>query len=162
MTNTLADAAIRAGAGIDIALLRARMLVLLNRGDDGAALLDSIATAELPDPLRATVLLLRAANLLWIQAQPEASWALIDDALAGETPTVTPDLLVFRANQLATAGNPAEAIALLDRIDRTQLPPLAAMLAIWGLTIAAGDLGQVQRARPTPRRASRSLPPHPR
>jgi DNA-binding CsgD family transcriptional regulator len=146
LTNTLADAAIRAGAGIDIALLRARMLVLLNRGDDGAALLDSIPTAELPDPLRATVLLLHAANLLWIQAQPEASWALIDDALAIETPSVTPDLLVFRANQLATAGNPDEAVALLDRIDRTQLPPLAAMLAIWGLTIATGDLGQVQRA----------------
>jgi DNA-binding CsgD family transcriptional regulator len=146
LTNTLADAAIRAGAGIEIALLRARMLILLNRGADGAALLDAIPTAELPDPLRATVLLLRAANLLWIQAEPKASWALIDDALATESPSVTPDLLVFRAVQLATSGNPVDAVAVMDQIDRTQLPPLAAMLAIWGLTIATGDLGDVGRA----------------
>jgi DNA-binding CsgD family transcriptional regulator len=146
LTDTLADAAIRAGAGIDVALLRARMLILLNRGADAAAVLDAIPTDGLPDVLRATVLQLHAANLLWIQAQPEQSWALIDDALAVEPATMAPALLAFRAVQLATSARPTDAVALAASIDRIQLSSLAAMLAIWALTIAHGDLGLPQHA----------------
>ncbi|WP_428341198.1 LuxR C-terminal-related transcriptional regulator [Mycobacterium sp.] len=146
LTERLAEAAIGAGAGIDVQILRAQMLILLNRGTPAAALLDSILTGELPDPLRATVVVLRAANLLWILSQPEESWNVIDDGLAVEAGVVAQALLAFRSVQLVTAARPTEALALAADVERVALPPMPAMLALWAQTIAAGDAGQSQRA----------------
>lgn len=146
LTERFAQAACRAGAGLDCQLLRAQMLILLNKGQTADTLLGAIYRQELPDPVRSTVVQLRATNLLWTLGKVEESWKLVDDVLANSVGVVRQGAQAFRAFQLAVAARPAEAIALAGAIDRSQLPPLPALLAIWSLTIAAGDLGQAQRA----------------
>jgi DNA-binding CsgD family transcriptional regulator len=142
----LAAAAIDAGAGVDVAMLRARMLILLNRGEEAAAVLDGIPDTDMPPELRDTLITLRAANLLWVLARPEESWALLDDALDAADGPSSDVLLVFRAVQLATAGRPDEAVEIGGPIDRSRLAPLHAMLASWALAISEGDRGHTGRA----------------
>jgi DNA-binding CsgD family transcriptional regulator len=142
LTERFAAAAARAGGGLEVTLLRVQMLILLNRGREASSELESLDLPKLPGVLRSNIYQLWATNLQFILGRPEASWQLVDDALAVETGDVAEALRAFRALQLATAARPAEAVALAQAIDRDRIPPLPALLSIWALTIALGDLGQ--------------------
>jgi DNA-binding CsgD family transcriptional regulator len=146
LTERFAAAAVTSGAGLDMVLLRAQMLILLNRGRTAQHLLDSIAADALPESLQGNVLHLRATNLLWALGDLQRSWRLIDDALAAAPDPVRPSLLAVRAVQQATSGHPAAALCTLEQIAHAELPPLPAMIAVWAQTIAAGDRGQTGQA----------------
>ncbi|MEE6167406.1 MULTISPECIES: LuxR C-terminal-related transcriptional regulator [unclassified Mycolicibacterium] len=146
LTERFAAAAARAEERLDVTLLRAQMLILLNRGQEAAGVLETLDLPKLPDVLRANLYQLQATNLQFILGQPDAAWQYVDDALAVETGNVADALHAFRALQLATAARPTEALAVARAIDRDQLPPLPALLSIWALTIALGDLGHPMEA----------------
>ena len=57
-----------------------------------------------------------------------------------------PGLIAFRAIQLAFAARPDEVVALVESIDRAALAPLPALMLVWALVIAHGDLGHTGMA----------------
>ena len=146
LAEHLADAAMHAGAGPDAAILRAHALILLNRGRDAEQILNSLTEQDLSEAARSNVLHLRAANLLWPLGRPDDSWTVIEDALTHSAGRLVDQLRAFRSVQLAMAARPAEVPALMRSVDRSQLPPLQALMAIWAEVIALGDVGCPEQA----------------
>lgn len=146
LAERLADAAIRAGAGPDAAVLRAHSLILLSRGDDAEQVLASINETDLPAPTQSSVLHLRAANLLWPLARPDESWAVIEQAMTHRATRLNDQVNAFRCIQLAMAARPAEVSALMSSVDRSRLTALEALVAIWAEVIALGELGCPEKA----------------
>ncbi|WP_428341196.1 LuxR C-terminal-related transcriptional regulator [Mycobacterium sp.] len=143
LAERFADAAASGGAGPDAQIMQAHLLVLLNQGGEADRLLTSIDRQTISEAQWANVLHLRAANLLWPLTQPAAAAELIETALAeaAPSPTLTAPLRAVRAVQLAMAARPAEVPEVMNGVDRSQLGVLPALVAVWGLTIAYGDLG---------------------
>ncbi len=146
LAERLADAAIRAGALPDSAMLRAHALILLNRGREAEQILNSFTDEELSESAFSKVLHLRAANLLWPLGRPEDSWSVIDHGLIGAAGPLADQLRAFRSIQLAMAGRPVEVAALISSVDRSQLPALQALVSIWAEVIALGELGRPEQA----------------
>jgi DNA-binding CsgD family transcriptional regulator len=146
LAERFAGAAAEAGV-LEAQILRAHLLVLLNQGEQAERILTSIDRCALPEISWVNVVLLRAANLLWPLGRPEEAWRVVDEALAG-TPSdvLSAHLLAVRAAQLAMAGRPEEVEAVTAGVDRPTLASLPALMALWGLTIAAGDLGDPEAA----------------
>jgi DNA-binding CsgD family transcriptional regulator len=150
LSERLAESAIRAGAGPESHVLRARTLTLLGRADDAEQLLNSLPAPDVPDALWADATTLRALNLLMAQGQPEQSWTVIDDALADAPVAITQELLAFRALQLAMAARPAEVLELVESIDRENLARRSAITLNFGHTIALGERGNPNQATQAP------------
>jgi DNA-binding CsgD family transcriptional regulator len=150
LSERLAGAAIRAGAGTEAHILHARALALLGRALDAEKVLNAIPAQNTPDSLWAAATVLRGLNLLLAQANIEQSWSVIDQALATAPPSAVQELLAFRGLQLAMAARPAEVIALADGIDRDRLAGRSKINLNFGVTIALGDLGRPQPATQAP------------
>jgi DNA-binding CsgD family transcriptional regulator len=146
LTERLADAAARAGAGSEANVLRGHALILLNRGAEAERILESLSPDELPPGTAGEVLHLRAANLLWPLGRPEDSWAVIEQALDRSAGGLVHQLRAFRAVQLAMAARPEDAMALMQSIDRSELGVKHAVVAIWAEVIALGDIGCARAA----------------
>jgi DNA-binding CsgD family transcriptional regulator len=142
----LARAAVNAGADISARLLHAHALILLNKGQEAATLLDAFTAGDLPEPVWSQVVHSQAANLMWPLGRPAESWAVIDNALAHASDQLTADLLAFRAVQLALAARPAEVMSVIAAVDLTTLSPVPAVVAAWGQVMALGDLGHPDQA----------------
>jgi DNA-binding CsgD family transcriptional regulator len=143
----LARAAADAGGGGAALILHAQMLVLLNQGERAERILDALSRADFPDLGWADVVTLRAANLQWPLGRPDEARLVVEAALADQQSGIVVDhLKAVRAVQLAMAAQPAEAIDVLTGIDLSVLSPLPALVGLWGLTIAHGDLGAAPRA----------------
>ena len=143
LTHRLAEAAVAAGAGAEAEVLLGISLARLGRADAAEQVIDSIATDPALGWLTATI---RAANMLFTRRQPEASWAILEDALATAPAAERPSLLAFRVVQLAFAARPAEAAALAETIDHDQVTAFPATVLTSGTTLAAGDLGRLEAA----------------
>lgn len=154
LSERLADAAIRAGAGMEASIVRARALALLGRAADAETALNSLPDQDTPDSLWAATTVLRGLNLLLAQGNVERSWAVIDEAVAAAPPATVHELLAFRGLQLALAARPAEVIALADGIDRDRLAGRSKINLNFGVTIALGDLGRPQPATQAPEDAT--------
>ncbi len=141
LARRLAEAAVRAGAGVDAELLWANTLSLSSRGPEAEELLQSVTARRLPEPAWSTAVILRALNLLWPLGRPEQSRRVIDDALSGSSRSVSHRLSAFRAVQLAVEARPAEALQTYESIDRSELSAVPALISSWAHTIAVGDLG---------------------
>lgn len=150
LTERLAEAAIRAGGGVESHVLHARTLALLGRAQDAERVLNALPAGETPDSLWAAATVLRGLNVLLAHGKPEESQAVIDAALANAPPGAVQELLAFRALQLAMAARPAEVLALADSIDRAALEPRSRINLNFGLTIALGDRGRPQPATQAP------------
>lgn len=143
LTHRLAAAAVAAGGGTDAQVLLAISLARLGHADAAEEVLDSLATEPSLGWMTATI---RAANMLFTRSLPEASWRVLEDALATAPDTDRPSLLAFRVVQLAFAARPADAVALAETIDREVLTAFPATILACGRTLAAGDLGHPQTA----------------
>lgn len=141
-----AEAAVAAGAPVDVRLLLAHTLSLTDRPEVADVMLAELAVAELPDPLPSIVLQLRAANRWWPLADLPGSWAIIDDALTHWSADVQAEARCSRALQLATAGRPEEACSVGASVARADLATMAALMLGWAMTIALGDLGRSDEA----------------
>lgn len=142
LAERFAGAAIAAGGGVDIELLRANALTLLSRGAEAEELLESLTGRPLPEPIWSTVVNLRGVNLLWPLGQPEKSRKIIDDALVSASGPASHKLLAFRAVQLAVEAHPSEAVRICESIDRGELAGLPTLILTWAHVIALGDLGR--------------------
>lgn len=150
LSERLADAAIRVGAGMEARVLRARALALIGRAQDAEEVLNALPAQDTPDSLWAAATVLRGLNLLLARGLPDASWVVIDDALAEAPEAVVQELLAFRALQFAMAARPSEVLALADEIDRDKLPPRSKINLNFGMTIALGELGHPRPATQAP------------
>jgi DNA-binding NarL/FixJ family response regulator len=146
LTQRFAEAAVAAGAGVEVELLCAAVLIFVSRGEAAEQLLAAVTAKPLPDATWSTAVNLRAANLLFPLGRREESWKVIDAALASRSGTVAAGLLSFRAVLLATAARPAEALTTCASIDRGELDAVSALMLAWARTIALGDLGQPAQA----------------
>ncbi|MGH3632828.1 MAG: LuxR C-terminal-related transcriptional regulator [Mycobacterium sp.] len=144
LTQRFAEAAVAAGAGVEVELLCAAVLIFVSRGEAAEELLASVTARRLPDATWSTAVNLRAANLLFPLGWRAESWKVIDAALASRS--VAPGLLSFRAVLLATAARPAEALTTCESIDRGELDAVSALMLAWARTIALGDLGHPAQA----------------
>lgn len=142
LTSRFAEAMVAAGAGPEARLLLAHTLMHSSTPDRAQAILDRLAGESLPSILQSAVGQLRAANLLWPLAQPEASWNVIDEALCASSGESIAQAQAFRAMQLAMAARPAEALAVGSGIDRDLLGDMPTLMLAWALSIAFGDLGR--------------------
>jgi DNA-binding CsgD family transcriptional regulator len=150
LSERLAEAAIRAGAGIESRVLHARTLGMLGRGEEAEQLLTQLPAGADEDDIGVDATTLRAMNLLLTLGQPEQSWAVIEDALAEAPPLLHQELLAFRALQLAMAARPAEVVGMLNSIDQDRLTAAARINLNFGTTIALGELGRLEQATQTP------------
>ncbi len=146
LAERLADAAVRAGGLLDSVMLHAHALILLNRGCEAEKVLNSLNDEGLPQAALAKVIHLRAANLLWPLGRPEDSWTVIEKGLIRAAGPLADQLHAFRCIQLAMAARPAEVAELTGSVDRSHLPALQALVAIWAEVIALGELGRPNQA----------------
>jgi DNA-binding CsgD family transcriptional regulator len=146
LASRFADAAVAAGAGVEAQLLLAHTVSLGPDPERAQEILDGLAADRLPQHARSVVGQLRAANLLWPLARPEASWTVIDDALTGASRQSIAEAQAFRAMQLATAARPDEVLTTDASINRDELGALPVLMLAWALTIALGDLGRPHEA----------------
>ncbi len=157
LTSRFAEAAVLAGGGPEARLLLAHTLMHSATPGRGQEILDELALEPLPDVLGSAVGQLRAANLLWPLAQPDASWRVIDEALCGSLQQKS-RALAFRAMQLAMAARPADAVLLGCSLDREDLGNMPSLMLTWALAIAWGDLGQPDEAVAAAELAATTLP----
>lgn len=150
LCERLAQAAIRAGGGVECHVLQARSLALMGRAQDAERVLNAAPAQGSPDSLWAAAAVLRGLNILLANGRPEESQAVIDEALAAATPDAVQELLAFRALQLAMAARPAEVVELAESIDRDRLERRSKINLNFGLTIALGELGRPQPATQAP------------
>lgn len=135
-----------AGVGAEGRVNLAYNLFMQRKGAAAADVIDSIAADQVPPSAFINDVILRAANLLWTLRSPEASWQVIDGALAEATGARVPQLLAFRANQLALAGRPDEVIAVMADVDYGTLDAFGATIGLCSETLAFGEVGQPDAA----------------
>ena len=146
LTSRFAEAAVAAGAGPEARLLLAHTLMHSATPQRAQEILDQLASGPLPDMLSSAVGQLRAANLLWPLARPDASWAVIDEGLSARSRELAAQAQAFRTMQLAMAARPAEALATSSGIDREHLGDMPTLMLAWAHAIAFGDLGRPDEA----------------
>ena len=150
LSERLAVAAIRAGAGAEAHILHARTVSMLGRGEEAEQILTQLPAGVDKDDTWVAATTLRATNLLLTRGEPEQSWAVIEEALTGTSEPLRQELLAFRALQLAMAAHPAEVARLLDSIDQDRLTAASRINLNFGTTIALGELGRLAQATQTP------------
>ncbi|HEX7322872.1 MAG TPA: LuxR C-terminal-related transcriptional regulator [Mycobacterium sp.] len=146
LAQRLAQAAVTAGAGVDVQLLSGFTLSVLSRGEEAEQVLAPLVARRLPDAAWSTAVNLRAGNLLWSLRRPDESWEFIDAARAAASGALTHAPLAFRVMQLASAARPAEALAAFESVDRSGLAALPELMSMWAAAIALSDLGNPLRA----------------
>ncbi len=121
-------------------------LLMSQKGDAAAEVIDSIATDEVSEAAFINDDVLRAANLLWTMRDPEQSWRVIDEALETATGPRVGQLLAFRANQLVLAARPAEVVEMMDTVDYGTLDGYGESVRLCAETLALGEVGRIDEA----------------
>lgn len=124
----------------------AYILYLREKGEAAEELLNSLSPQELAATGFVNGVILRAANLLWPLRNPEASRAVIDDALALGDATLEQALLTFRAIGEAMAAQPARTVQTMAGVDYGRLDSYGRILGYAAETIGLGDLGRLAQA----------------
>lgn len=147
LVERLAEPAKQDGC-VEASILCAYAFNLMSRADEAEAIFASLDLAALDEAQSCSVTTVRAANCLWPMAEPEMSWKLIDDALSQNPtdPSMHHTLHAVRSVQLASAARPREAVEAAQPVDLEPLPAVAALVAVWALVIALGDLGAISEA----------------
>ena len=113
----LAEAAVRAGAGIETRLRLADILTISIRLDEAEEVLAAIAAEQLDDRVRIAVASMRATGLLWALARPSDARAVLDEAEAAlDDPSLASELAGIRLQALLQEGRVGEVAELVDRV----------------------------------------------
>lgn len=142
----LSRAADECGVGTSARVGLAYNLLMSQRGDDAAAVIESIRTDEVPESAFINDIVLHAANLLWTKRSPEESWQVIEDGLATATGPRRGQLLAFRANQLILAARPAEVIEMMGTADYGELDGYGQSVRLCAETLALAEVGRIGEA----------------
>jgi DNA-binding CsgD family transcriptional regulator len=127
LARRLADAAVRAGAGIDAALIQAEVAVLQGRGAEAEQLLADLLPLATNDAQRARVVAARVEYLVSRLGRIDEAAQVAADAEAMLTDPGALDLVVAkRAFALQAGGRLREALDVLEPVlARAEGPPLA-------------------------------------
>ncbi|OYD69317.1 LuxR C-terminal-related transcriptional regulator [Rhodococcus sp. OK302] len=148
LAERFAHESICAGAGIELRMIRAHALAVLNRADEAEVVLSYVPSdSALPNSDRVQLVTLRAIVLLYPLARPQGSAEVLAAALRELEPAAAQHLLPIQCLQLAMAAKPDEAIVVMESVDNSSLPAFPSMMAAWGLVIAFGDCGGMSEAR---------------
>ncbi|MDT5082686.1 MAG: hypothetical protein QOJ80_7323 [Mycobacterium sp.] len=142
----LSRAAEESGVGVEARVHLAYNLLMSQKGDDAAVVIDSIATDEVSESAFINEVVLRAANLLWTTRAPAESWRVIDEGLMEATGQRRGQLLAFRANQLVLAARPAEVVAMMDTVDYGTLDGYGQSVRLCAEALALGEVGRTAEA----------------
>jgi DNA-binding CsgD family transcriptional regulator len=146
LAERLSRAAAEAGVDVGARIHLAYNLLMQQKGEDAAEVIDTIAADEVPASAFINDVILRAANLLWTLRAPQESWQVIDEALEVATGARVHQLMAFRANQLALAARPVEVIEVMGEVDYGLLDGFGATIGLCAETLALGELGQPRQA----------------
>jgi DNA-binding CsgD family transcriptional regulator len=146
LAERLVRGAVEARVSPSPKLQLAYILYLQEKGQEAEELLDALSAEELGSSAFIDGVSLRAANLLFPLRNPDASRAVIDDAIALGDATRNHVLLTFRAIGQAMAAQPAETITTMSAVDYDQLDVVGRVLGYAAETIALGDLGRAAQA----------------
>ena len=127
LARRLADAAVRAGAGIEAALLQAELAVLQGRGPEAEELLAALLPLATDDAQRARVVAARVEYLVSRLGQFEEAAQVAAEAEGLLTDPGALDLVIAkRAFALQAGGRLREALDALEPVlGRAEGPPLA-------------------------------------
>jgi DNA-binding CsgD family transcriptional regulator/tetratricopeptide (TPR) repeat protein len=127
LARRLADAAVRAGAGVEAALLQAEVAVLQGRGPEAEHLLAALPPLATNDAQRARVVAARVEYLISRLGRIDEAVQVATDAEGLLTDPGALDLVIAkRAFALQAGGRLREALDALDPVlGRAEGPPLA-------------------------------------
>jgi len=148
LADRLADAAIRAGAGLPAYFIRSWALAWANPCE-ADAVLASIPAGGLSEQERATVAGYRFSNLLWGLADPDGAKAVLDDASRRASAQTRGWLDPLYIMYWASMADPAAARRSAANVVLRELPPLMGAAISWALGVAYGDAGDTANALAT-------------
>ena len=147
LAERFAAAAVDGQGGPEAQMAHAHLLMLLNHGRQADRVLRSVSKSSVSANAWGRLVHLRAACLMWPLRQPDSAASLIDQAIAETSDAAASmQLRAARSVQWAMAARPDDVLAELADVDVSTLPAVAAMDALWALTIAHGDHGAPQLA----------------
>ena len=146
LADRLAEAAIRAGAGVEPNFVRAHALSWLGRGEEADAVLAEIDTGQLTDGDRARFAFLRASNMLWALGDPERAKEIIDDASRTTPPQARSYIDAFLTVYWFAMDQPDEAMQASKNLALDDLPAVVGAEIAWALSAIAADAGRTAEA----------------
>ncbi|MGV0656047.1 LuxR C-terminal-related transcriptional regulator [Mycolicibacterium thermoresistibile] len=141
LAERLSGAAVRAGATVEAAIVHARALTWLGRGDQAETVLAAIDVAD-----HTRLAFMRASNMLWALSDPEGAKRLIGQAAAGMPADQRAHLDAFCAVHAAAMGQPDEVFRHAEVVVVDELPGIIGAETAWALTLAAGEAGRTAEA----------------
>lgn len=146
LAERLSRAADEAGVGVEARVHLAYNLLMLQKGEAAADVIDSLATEQVSPTSFINDVVLKAANLLWTMRDPAESWRVIDEALDVATGARRAQLLAFRANQQALAAQPADVLQTMASVDYSALDGFGSTIGLCSETLALAELGRPDEA----------------
>ncbi len=145
LADRLAEAAVAAGAGPEPKFVRAHALSWLGHGDEAAAVLADIATAELSGRDQAKLAFLRSSNTLWALGDPRRAKELIDEASHNAPPNGRIYIDAFLTVYWFAMDQPEAAVRASKSLALEDLPVVGAEAA-WALAQISADAGRTTEA----------------
>ncbi|HEX2285079.1 MAG TPA: LuxR C-terminal-related transcriptional regulator [Mycobacterium sp.] len=145
LANRLANAAIRAGGGVEAAFVRAS--APMNNGEEADATLASIPTAGLPGADHARLAFMRATIRLFTLADPAGANKIIDDASQAISSGADLGCIhAFHTVYWAAMGRPEAATDSSKNLRLDELPEFVAEMTARAIVYASGDAGRTSEA----------------
>ncbi|WP_237571520.1 helix-turn-helix transcriptional regulator [Mycolicibacterium lacusdiani] len=142
----IAEAAIRAGAGLDSRFIRAHALSWVGRGEEAEAILAEIDTGQLTVDDRARLAFLRASNMLWALGDPSRAKAIIDDASPVTTARARSYVDAFLTVYWFAVDQPDLAMQASQGLALDELPEVVGAEMASALAVISGDAGRSTEA----------------
>ena len=160
LADRMAQAAVRAGAGGELDLVRAHALSWLGRGQEAEEVLADMRTDQLTERDHGRFAFLRSSNMLWALADPARAKELIDHAQRSASGEARTYIDAFLTVYWFAMDRPSEALRCAANLALADIPVVGAELA-WALAQISADAGRtsdsVEVAETGYAAASRSL-----
>ncbi len=142
LADRLADAAVRAGGGVEANIVRAHVLSFLSRGEEADTVLADALNQQPNDVDRARIDFARAMNRLFTLADPAGAKSLVDDAARTASPQARRCIDAFLTVYWAAMGKPELVKQTSNKLDWEKLPDAgAARATAWAIAVALADAG---------------------
>jgi DNA-binding CsgD family transcriptional regulator len=146
LADRLADAAVRAGAGLESNFIRGHALSWLGRGEEADTVLAEIDTSQLTVGDHGRFAFLRASNMLWALGDPARAKQIIDDASRDATPQSRSYIDAFLTVYWFAMDRPDLAIQASQDLALDTLPEVVGAEIAGVLAVISGDAGRTTEA----------------
>ncbi|KAA0084420.1 helix-turn-helix transcriptional regulator [Mycolicibacterium sp. P9-64] len=146
LADRLAEAAIRAGAGLEPKFIRVHALSWLGRGEEADAILAEIDTSQLTDGDHGRFAFLRASNMLWTLGDPARAKEIIDDASQSTAPQSRSYVDAFLTVYWFAMDRPDLAMQASQDLALDTLPEVVGAEIAGVLAVISGDAGRTTDA----------------